>query len=129
VSRSITLLGIAGLIAATPTWPQAAPSGFQSQVRFAGHVTLVQEGKRQPIAVSERTWFIRPGATVDDLRAGGEGSLLIEIRTGALTTIIDGRKQARRLGEFFVVAVGQKLTIVTADRSAIVRTILMPPKL
>jgi hypothetical protein len=34
---------------------------------------------------------------VDKLRAGGEDTLLIEVRTGAL--ISDGRKEARRLGE------------------------------
>jgi hypothetical protein len=127
-SLSINIFVIAGLILAPVlAWSQQLPAGVQSPVRFAGNVTLLANGKKQSVPVSERTWAIPPGATIEDLRLGADGNLVVEVQSGVPTTIIDGKRQTRHLGEFFVVSAGQKVGVATtADRSAILHTLLLP---
>jgi hypothetical protein len=61
------------------------------------------KGKQQSVSVSDRTWTMAPGATIEDLRLGASGNLVVEVQSGILTTTINGQKQTRRLGEFFIV--------------------------
>jgi len=107
---------------------QQLPSSVQSQVQFEGPVALLEKGKSTPVSVTQRTWFIRPGTKVEDLRAGTPGNLVIEVRTGVVMTTIDGHTQTRRMGDFFVVSPGQKLGVTTADRSSIVHVLVLPAK-
>jgi len=117
------------LLVALPTWLRQPPVGVRSQVRFIGNVMIQAEGKQQSVPVSDRTWTMAPGATIEDLRLGASGNLVVEVQSGILTTTINGQKQTRRLGEFFVVPADQKAALTTAgDRSAIIHTLLLPAR-
>jgi hypothetical protein len=87
---------------------------------FTGSVSVLNKGAPQALKVNYKTWFIREGRSLD-LPAGG--SLVVEVASGAVTAILDGHKQAEQFGEFFVVPAGHKLQLVTANRSALLRTL------
>jgi gentisate 1,2-dioxygenase len=123
VQRSLGIVAVVGmtlipLLAAS----QSPSSGVHPREGFAGSLAVLNKGKPEAMAVNYRTWMIPPGATIDDL-AGGGGNLVVEVASGALTAIIDGRKQAKQFGEFFAVPAGHKLQIVTTNRSAILHTL------
>lgn len=95
--------------------------------KFAGEVTLSAGGRAESVPVNLRELALSPGAKIDDLRSGGQGVLVVELRIGALTTEIDGNKQVRGPGEIFVVPADQKIgAATTGDRSAILSTLLLP---
>ena len=56
------------------------------------------------------------------LKATG-GFLIYELRAGKLTTIINGNRQERRLGEFWIVGPTDTVTLETEDDSVVLQTI------
>ncbi|AMA59940.1 hypothetical protein BCCGELA001_29285 [Bradyrhizobium sp. CCGE-LA001] len=56
------------------------------------------------------------------LKARG-GFLIYELRAGKLTTIINGNRQERGLGEFWIVGPTDTVTLETEDDSVVLRTI------
>jgi quercetin dioxygenase-like cupin family protein len=128
IYRSVGFWVLAGLIAAPSFgWSQQMPPGVRSQAQFAGAVTMLLEGKQRSIPVSERTWALAPGSNVKDLRLGGQGNLVVEVQSGILTTTIDGQKQIREAGDFFVVPANQNAVIAPVrDRSVVLHTLLLP---
>jgi hypothetical protein len=125
MQRILGIIALAGMAVIPPMAASESPSsGLHPRVGFSGNVAVLSDGTRQSVAVDYRTWFIPEGSTVDDL-AGGGGNLVVEVASGALTVIIDGRKEAKQFGEFFIVPAGRKLQIVTTNRSAILHTLLL----
>ena len=59
------------------------------------------------------------------LKARG-GFVVYELRGGKLTTIIDGRRQVRRTGEFWIVRPGEDITFESEDDSVVLQTIQIP---
>jgi hypothetical protein len=112
---------------AQEAFAQDLPPGVRSMQKFAGEATLTAGGKTESVPVGLRELAISPGAKIDDLRFGGQGVLVVDLRIGGLTTEIDGNKQVRQPGEFFVVPADQKISAATVgDRSAILATLLLP---
>ena len=113
--------------AATAPVAQELPLGVRSMEKFLGEVTLAVGGKPESVPVSLRELALSPGAKIGDLRLGGQGVLVVELRIGSLTTDIDGDEQERRPGEIFIVPPDQKIgAATTGDRSAVVSTLLLP---
>jgi hypothetical protein len=127
VKRAPWIATVAGisvipLIAAS----QSPPSGARSREGFDGSLSVLNKGAPLSVPLTYRTWMIPEGAKVDELAEGG-GNLVVEVAAGAITTIIDGQKQARQFGEFFVVSAGHRLQIVTTNRSAILHILRLGP--
>ena len=113
--------------AATAPFAQELPLGVRSTEKFVGEVTLVARGKTESVPVNLRELALSPGAKIEDLRLGGQGVLVVELRIGAVTTEIDGDEQVRGPGEIFIVPAEQKIgAATTGDRSAVVATLLLP---
>ena len=119
---------IAMLFAPAMSWSQQPAPKFQSRVLFDGKVTLLTQGKEDSIAVDYKTWMIASHATVDDLPLAANSYVVVEVHSGKLTTIIGNERQTRYAGEFWVVASGQKMGIVTDDRAAILHTLTLPSR-
>jgi quercetin dioxygenase-like cupin family protein len=102
---------------------QSTSSGVRAREGFAGNLVVLNKGLPQTVAVKYQNWFVPPGATIDDLAGGAGGNLVVEVASGFITAIIDGQRQPKQFGEFFVVPAGHKLQIVTTDRSAILHTL------
>jgi quercetin dioxygenase-like cupin family protein len=121
-------VGVAAFSAASvPAFGQALPLGVRSTEKFAGDVSLVAGGKTESVPVNLRVLALSPGAKIDDLRLGGQGVLLVELRIGRLTMEIGGDRQVRQPGDVFFVPADQKISAATiGDRSAVVATLLLP---
>jgi len=52
--------------------------------------------------------------------------LLYELRAGKLITIINGNRQERQLGEFWIVGPSDDVMLETEDDSVVVQTIHLP---
>ena len=102
---------------------QFPSSGARSREGFVGNLEVMSKGAPKSMAVDYRTWFVPEGTTLDDLASGAGGNLVVEVASGFLTAIIDGQKQPKQFGEFFVVPAGHTLQIVTTNRSAILHTL------
>jgi hypothetical protein len=120
-------LGIAAMVgmAVLPLMAasQSPPPGTRSREGFTGNLEVLSKGMPASVAVGYRTWFIPERTTLDDLTGGAGGNLVVEVASGMLTAVIDGQKQPKQFGEFFVVPAGHKLQIVTTNRSAILHTL------
>jgi len=105
---------------------QELPANVRARMDFSGDIGVLEGGKLQLVSVASRTWLIPPGTKIEDLRVGATGNLVVEVRSGVLTMDIDGAKQRRHLGDFVVVPADMKVSATTADRSAIIHTLLLP---
>jgi hypothetical protein len=107
-----------------PSWAQSAIP--EARTLFDGKVTLLDQGKAESIAVDYKTWMIAAHATVDSLPLTANTYVVVEVHSGKLTTVIADQRQSRRDGEFWVVAPGQRMSVVTDDRAVILHTLSLP---
>jgi len=120
--RYLGIIAAAGMAAAAlPAASQSPPSGLRAREGFVGDLSVLNKGATEAVPVNYRTWFIPQGAKVEDV--AGRGTLVVEVASGVVTAVIDGRKQKKQFGEFFVVPAGHKLEIITTNRSAILRAL------
>jgi hypothetical protein len=54
------------------------------------------------------------------------GFVVYELRAGKLTTIVNGNRQERREGEFWIVRPGETMSLETHDDSVVLQTIQLP---
>lgn len=89
--------------------------------RFEGTVTLrTKDGKVKELQVVARNWIIdnrRKIASFPD-----KGFMIVELRGGDLTTVIDGKRQKRKEGEFWTVPAGSSMGVETDNDSAVIQT-------
>jgi gentisate 1,2-dioxygenase len=120
--RSLCIIAAVGMaVAALPAASQSPPSGLHAREGFVGTLSVLNKGASESVAVNYRTWFIPEGAKVEDV--AGTGNLVVEVASGVVTAVIDGQKQRKQFGEFFVVPAGHKLEIITTNRSAILHAL------
>jgi hypothetical protein len=92
--------------------------------RFAGKI-LLREPQPHEISVSIHNWIIRGGQKIAALELPAKGTLLVQLRGGSLLTVIAGRRQQRKEGEFWTVPAGAAMGIETGDDSAIIQTTII----
>jgi hypothetical protein len=107
-------------------WSQQPAAKVESRDLFDGKVTLQAQGKDETISVGYKTWMIGAHATIDSLPLPGDRNVVVEVHSGTLATIIADQRQTRHTGEFWVVAPGQRMGIVTDDRAVILHTLSLP---
>jgi hypothetical protein len=127
IARSlIALLGIT--LAAPPIMAQPAannPAAISTRKRFSGQV-LAGLTRRRPIPLDYQVWSVVPGAKLSALPLRAKGYLVLELRGGKLATVINGTRQERHEGEFWVVAPDETMELQTGDDSVVIQSILLP---
>jgi len=68
-----------------------------------------------------KNWMIDGGQTIEEFPE--RGFLVMQLRGGELTTIIDGEEQERGEDDFWTVPEGATLVMVTGDDSAVIQTV------
>jgi hypothetical protein len=101
---------------------QAAPAqgapAIQSVIRFQG-VTVVRDAARtDSVRVDIRDWSLAPGMRAAALEMPFRGLMIVELRGGRVTTIIDGRRAQRTAGEIWSVPAGGTMQLETGDDMA-----------
>jgi quercetin dioxygenase-like cupin family protein len=91
---------------------------------FSGAVTL-QRPQVAKLNVGVHLWTIRGGQRHAALEIPGKGTLVVQLRAGTLTTIISGRRQERKEGDFWTVPPGAIMAVETGQDTAVLQTILV----
>jgi len=73
----------------------------------------------KPKRVQLRQWIIEGGQKIS---IPVEGTMLIELKAGELATVIAGKREERREGEFWTVPKGATILFETGDDSAVIET-------
>jgi len=126
---AVTLLGTAPRAEST----NKGPGFVSSNDRFSGR--LAPDAKAaKPLDFHYQVLSLAPGTkaatsppaktTYLQLPLKARGGLVVyELRAGKLTTIIDGKRQVRREGEFWVVRPEQNILLEADDDSVVVQTV------
>ena len=97
-------------------------SALQSRSRFEGTGPVRVAGRADSVRVDVRQWSIAGGQRIAALALPVRGLLIVELRGGRLTTVIDGRRQERRIGEIWSVPPGHTMQVETGDDMATIQT-------
>jgi len=126
----ILLAALPGVSLAQDTRPRPSPQVEMFQ-RFDG-ATTVRERAADGSVVAEtglhvdiRNWMIGGGVQLDELPLERRGLMIVQLRNGEVTTIIDGERVERQEGEFWTVAAGARMSLETGDDSAILQTVVV----
>jgi hypothetical protein len=103
---------------------QEARTPFTRTERFVGDISL-QRPRPQTVSVGIHQWIVRERQLIAALEMPARGTTVVQLRTGRLTTIINGERQSRNEGAFWTVPAGAAMGIVTGDDSAIIQTIVV----
>lgn len=76
------------------------------------------DGSR-PLTVTIKQWSLVAGKSFD--RFPEEGHLIVQLRAGRVVTIIDGKREDRREGEFWEVAPGSPMGLEVTSEMAILQ--------
>ncbi len=88
---------------------------------FDGQATVLRAGAPKSIVLSIRNWIIQNRQQITTFPE--QGLLVVHVRAGTLTTIIDGKRQERGLDEFWTVPAGSTMGIETGDDSVILQVV------
>jgi len=110
---------VQGAVFTDPAQRMNSVEGFagETRVRTAQGVTGVR--------VDIRTWTLGGGLKLDELPLPAKGLMIVQLRGGHLTTVIDGKRQARQEGEFWTVPVGGRMGVETENDSANIQTVII----
>lgn len=90
--------------------------------RFDGRTTLqTKEGKPRKIHVVVRNWVIDNRQRIPQFPE--TGFVLVELRAGQVTTVIENQRQARKEGDFWTVPAGSSMSVETGTESAVLQTL------
>ena len=126
---------VPGFLLATTTLAQEIQAGSSRQKpdvpglrrpfeRFDGKITLrTKDGQSRELHVVIRNWIIDRGQTIQ--RFPEAGFMIVQLRGGQLTTVIDSQRQERQEDEFWTVPAGSSLSIETGNDSALLQTMVV----
>lgn len=100
------------------------PPKPQSQEIFSGTLTL-QRPQVSGVKVAVHLWTVQGGQKHAALEIPGKGMMVVQVRAGTLTTIIGGKRQERKEGEFMTVPSGVPIGVETGNDTAVLQTVLI----
>ena len=108
----VAAIAVPSLFAETP----AAGHDLTRRDRLEAATTVMnKEGKPLPVNGTLRHWIIPGKRTVE---ISEPGFLLVELRGGKVSTVIDGKEEKRVPGDFWTVPAKGKMTIQVTGESA-----------
>ncbi len=100
------------------------PPKPQPRAIFSGTVNL-QRPQVSKVGVAVHIWTIREGQKHAALEIPGKGLLVVQVRTGTITTVIGGKREERKEGDFWTVPAGVAMGVETGQDTAILQTVLI----
>jgi quercetin dioxygenase-like cupin family protein len=95
-------------------------AGPEARDRFAGTLRFsARDDSARGLRVDVHHWAIRGGQRVTP--AASPGFRVVQLLAGAVTTVIDGERAARREGEFWTVPAGAAMRLQTGDDAAVLQ--------
>jgi quercetin dioxygenase-like cupin family protein len=96
-----------------------------SQPAFGGNLVVRAGAPTESARVDMRQWSIAGGQRLASLRLPFRGLLIVELRAGEVTTIINGERVMRREGEIWSVPAESTMQLETGEDAAILYTTLI----
>jgi len=106
------VLGCLGLAAVTFAQKKegASTGALQHTERFQGTAALKDKaGKAKTVRLAVHNWTLLGEQHIDEFPE--HGFLLVQLLSGKVTTVIDGKTEKRNKGEFWVVRANEKMGI------------------
>lgn len=122
---------IALLVAVVGTTTAATQTTYRPEDRlsraehFNGELRLLSEGGPFNLRVDAAKWTLGGGLSVDQLDVPRGEVTIVQLRSGEVTTVINGERQEREEDELWTVAYDETMELATEDDSAIVQTIVL----
>ena len=119
-----------GLLVAATVWltahtQQVAAGRVRTVDRFQGVTVLQTPDGTQPVRVTIQNWSFGGGLKIDELKLPLRGTVVVHLRGGELTTVINGKRERRQEGDYWTVDPGVSMGIETGDDSATIQTVLV----
>lgn len=117
---------MAGLFALAPAFAQQENQLVRSSAIFEGRTRVRDvraKGELRETDVRIQNVAIVGGQKLEALALRSNGITIVQLRAGKLTTVIDGKRQERKEGEFWTVPPGVKMSVETEDDTATIQTI------
>ena len=122
-----SVLSVASLFALAPAFVQEDKQQMvRSSVIFEGKTQMRDtkaEGTLRDTDVRIQNVAIVGGQKLQSLGLRSNGITIIQLRAGELTTVINGKRQERKEGEFWTVPAGAQFSVETGDDTATIQTI------
>ncbi len=95
---------------------------LNSLVRFEGKsVVHLKNGRSQEFHIAMRSVGVHGKARID--RFPEQGFLIVNLHSGKVTTVIDGKEEHRKGGDFWVVPAGSHMSVQVESESALLQTV------
>jgi len=117
----LVILGLGAMpvgLAQAPTPPPAPTQLFSGTVNVRG-------ARPGPVNVAAYYWVFHEQQRVAVLDVPLKGTVVLQVRTGSVTTVIGGRRQLRREGEFWTLAAGVSMGIESGNDTAVVEAVVV----
>jgi hypothetical protein len=101
---------------------QGAAATVRVRPQFQGATQVRVDAQADSVRVDIRLWSIAGGQRIAALELPFRGLTVVELRGGRVTTIIDGRRVERRVGEIWSVPTGSTMQLETGDDMATLQT-------
>lgn len=101
---------------------QDAVATVRARPQFQGATLVRVDARADSVRVDIRLWSIAGGQRIAVLELPFQGLTVVELRGGRVTTIIDGRRVERRVGEIWSVPSGSTMQLETGDDMATLQT-------
>lgn len=122
---SLLLLVLPSCRERQPETQRPRPGPVSQDRRFSGSVRLRSSTGPQEVRVEITNVDLRGGSTIDRLELPFEGTLMVNLQAGEVTTTIDGKKEERHQGQIWTVPPGVPMGLTTGRDAASLQTILV----
>ena len=129
-ARLLHLFSLAAAVAAVGITPSPACAqtandvpGLLAPLRRAEEVVTfaAKDGKSQAQRVAIDQWTLVAGREIT--RFPAEGDVLVQLRAGLITTLIDGQRQDRKEGDFWLLPAGTQMSVSVKTEMATLQTV------
>jgi quercetin dioxygenase-like cupin family protein len=104
-----------------PHGPQPPAAAVQALSRFDGRLAFRSaEGPMRELHVVVRQWQIHGRQHIE--RFPERGFVVVHLHSGRLTTVINGKEETRKGGDFWVVPAGASMSVLVTSESALLET-------
>lgn len=110
---------------AGPAPPQTTTGPIARDHRFSGTVQVQTPTGRRPVRVEIINIDVRGQYATDRVELPFDGTLMVNLQAGEITTVIGGKRESRRQGQIWTVPAGVPMGVTTGQDSASLQAVLV----
>jgi quercetin dioxygenase-like cupin family protein len=118
------LIALGFLSTAVPALSQQRPAAnpnMETRDKYQGSATVLKNGKPVPVRAAIRQIIVQGHQHVAELPA--RGFLLLQLRGGKITAVINGKEEKHVAGDFWVVPANAKMSLDATGETATIEVV------